>query len=236
MNLKNVAYSAEYLEMYNEKLRFICSENFKQDITVGFSPLCYLDEKRYFSVINGCNVWGSEMELKSQGVGHPLYHYLTINPPAHLNAFTHSNGQDYFLFHRDLYGYSVLNLHTMEEFHYFPKESFPVGETLIWFQSCYNPVNNMLAVSGCYRTTPPDKETGIHGHYSKLPTHIMFIDFTNPLQTPVQFVEMTEWLKDKSGKFWLDGWQEKDCCVRFHNGDLITNYVIKEAEYIQKFK
>lgn len=50
----------------------------------------------------------------------------------------HSDGNIYFVFDESLYGYSVLNLNTLECMHYIPAESQPYDrsdfeETFIWF-------------------------------------------------------------------------------------------------------
>ena len=92
----------------------------------------------------------------------------------------HADGQQYFIFDEDLYGYSVLKLSDLTCIHYIPEESYgkypdEFEETFIWFNCFYNPENNMLAVDGCYWACP---------------NNIIVLDFTEPMH----IVESKEWM------------------------------------------
>lgn len=88
----------------------------------------------------------------------------------------HYDGNKYLVFDEDLYGYSVLNLKTLECIHYIPSEShLDNKETFIWCDVNYNIDNNLLVVSGCYWASP----------YS-----LIIIDFTNPME----IVQTKDWL------------------------------------------
>ena len=91
----------------------------------------------------------------------------------------HTDGQDYFVFDEDLYGYSVLRLSDLASVHYIPAESHRYNsgkfvETFIWCNCFYNPENNMLAVDGCYWACP---------------NNIIVLDFSDPMR----IVEAKEW-------------------------------------------
>lgn len=82
----------------------------------------------------------------------------------------HSDGNRYLLFDEDLYGYSVLNLETLECIHYIPNESHledGFEETFIWCDPHYRSDNNLLAVEGCYWGAP---------------TSIIILNFDNPMK------------------------------------------------------
>lgn len=92
----------------------------------------------------------------------------------------HSNGNNYFIFVEDLYGYSVLDLTTLESIHYIPEESHKENydeceETFIWCECYYNSYNDLLAIDGCYWACP----------YT-----IIVVDFTNPMK----IIESKHWL------------------------------------------
>lgn len=88
----------------------------------------------------------------------------------------HSDGNKYLVFDEDLYGYSVLNLKTLECVHYIPSEShLDNKETFIWCDVNYNINNNLLVVSGCYWATP----------YT-----LIVVDFTKPMEV----VKSSNWL------------------------------------------
>ena len=88
----------------------------------------------------------------------------------------HSDSNKYLVFDEDLYGYSVLNLKTLDCIHYIPSESrLDNKETFIWCNVNYNQKNNLLVVSGCYWATS----------YS-----LIVLDFTKPME----IIESSNWL------------------------------------------
>ena len=88
----------------------------------------------------------------------------------------HSDSNKYLVFDEDLYGYSVLNLKTLDCIHYIPSESrLDNKETFIWCNVNYNQKNNLLVVSGCYWATS----------YS-----LIVLDFSKPME----IIEYSNWL------------------------------------------
>lgn len=104
--------------------------------------------------------------------GNILIEYKSVQ---HSSRFTkiikHSNEHEYLLFNTDLYGYSVMDLHTREIFNYFPSCSLyrhSSEETFIWCNDIhYNTENNLLAVGGCYWAAP---------------SGVILVDFENPMK------------------------------------------------------
>ena len=91
----------------------------------------------------------------------------------------HADGYTYFVFDEDLYGYSVLNLDSLQCMHFIPAESYGTypdefKETFIWCDCFYNPENNLLAVDGCFWACPGD---------------VIVLDFKNPMTA----VEPNDW-------------------------------------------
>ena len=108
------------------------------------------------------------------------------------NIIHHSDGNDYFVFDEDLYGYSVLNLNSMKSMHYIPAESYTepaeeMQETFIWCDCFYDPETNLLAVDGCYWAGPAD---------------VIVLDFSDPL-IPIE------------AENWMD--LSSECAVRNKN-------------------
>ncbi|MBQ8913732.1 MAG: hypothetical protein IJ054_06790 [Lachnospiraceae bacterium] len=92
----------------------------------------------------------------------------------------HADGQQYFIFDEDLYGYSVLKLSDLTSVHYIPAESYgkypeEFEETFLWCNCFYNSENNMLAVDGCFWASP---------------NNVIVLDFTDPMH----IVESKEWM------------------------------------------
>ncbi|MDR1794865.1 MAG: hypothetical protein LBR25_05670 [Erysipelotrichaceae bacterium] len=91
-----------------------------------------------------------------------VYRYENINSEAEfLTLIHHKNQHDYLLFRVDLYGYGVFDLVDNSEFIFVPE-----GETFILTDPRYNPINNILAVGGCYWACPGS---------------VILLDFTQPL-------------------------------------------------------
>lgn len=92
----------------------------------------------------------------------------------------HANGEKYLIFRQDLYGYSVLNLETLEDFHYLPEEAFPqekekFSETFIWTDVSYSSKNNLLAVIGCFWACP---------------SSVILLDFTDPMVAQEKWLDL----------------------------------------------
>jgi len=110
-----------------------------------------------------------------------IFEWKNTDGKSRMASFVHhSDGNTYFVFDEDLYGYSVLNIETLQCMHYIPAEShgkYPeeFEETFIWFRCFYNPQNNLLAADGCYWACPGD---------------VIVLDFSDPM-TPV---ESNDWL------------------------------------------
>ena len=105
-----------------------------------------------------------------------IYEWKNIyDKSRYATIIKHSDGNKYLLFSIDLYGYSVLNLKTLECINYIPSESYLDNkETFIWCDVNYNPKNNLLVVSGCYFASP----------YS-----LIVLDFTKPME----IVDSSNW-------------------------------------------
>lgn len=91
----------------------------------------------------------------------------------------HADGNTYFVFDENLYGYSVLNLDSLQCMHYIPSESYgkypeEFEETFIWCDCFYNPENSLLAVDGCFWACPWD---------------VIVLDFKDPMTA----VEPKDW-------------------------------------------
>lgn len=96
----------------------------------------------------------------------------------------HANGKSYLLFYECLYGYSVLDLASMESVRYIPWESGSCDEhfeeTFIWCVPRYDRDSNLLAVEGT-----------IWG----APNSVIVLDFSDPMR----IVEAKDWLDVRGG-------------------------------------
>ena len=100
--------------------------------------------------------------------------------PRNASIIHHANGRTYLLYYEDLYGYSVLELSSMQSVHYIPQESYETDksrfeETVIWVVPHYDPESGLLAVEGCI--------------WAALYT-VLVVDFSDPMR----IVEAGQWL------------------------------------------
>ncbi len=144
--------------------------------------------------------------------------------PRKASIIHHADGKTYLLYFEDLYGYSVLDLSSMQSVHYIPQESYETDksrfeETVIWGVPHYDPESSLLAVEGCLWAYP----------YT-----VLVVDFSNPMQ----IVEARQWL-DLNGdidsghydEINFIGWDEDSLVCdtgRFNKSDLFRR--IKELQ------
>ena len=100
--------------------------------------------------------------------------------PRNASIIHHANGRTYLLYYEDLYGYSVLDLLSMQSVHYIPQESHETDksrfrETVIWVVPHYDPESSLLAVEGCIWAAP----------YT-----VLVVDFSDPMK----IAEAVHWL------------------------------------------
>ncbi len=119
----------------------------------------------------------------------------------------HANGKTYLLFYEDLYGYSVLDLSSMQSIHYIPQESHDTDEsrfeeTVIWVVPHYDPESSLLAVEGCIWAAP----------YT-----VLVVDFSDPMR----IVETKQWI-DLGGDIDSDHYPGIDF-IEWNEDSLICN-------------
>lgn len=64
-------------------------------------------------------------------------------------TYTH-NGNDYMFFRKSLYGYTILNLDTLEEYNYFPSNVSEIEHGEAYIIVTMSKLENYLAFNGCY--------------------------------------------------------------------------------------
>ncbi len=127
--------------------------------------------------------------------------------PRKASIIHHANGRTYLLYYEDLYGYSVLDLSSMQSVHYIPQESHETNdsrfeETVIWVVPHYDPNSSLLAVEGCIWAAP----------YT-----VLVIDFTDPMR----IIEASKWI-DLGGDLDSDHYDGIDI-VEWNDESLICN-------------
>lgn len=153
----NIAYTEQYeflLKKYDSIFRPEHRHTYRSEEYIHplseefFIRTCYYEEE-----LDGFHIHASENFLQNYS-GRTLYTWRNLNDAAEFsNLICHSNGRHYLIFRRDLYGYSVFELETMQEFHYIPHQAYPAkgekfSETFIWIGVEYDVCTNLLAVEG----------------------------------------------------------------------------------------
>ncbi len=156
MDMRNAAYTYEYLKYRKEKevelfnVHSIHDDTIKKDLGDGY----YYFEEEFNNIKGNAHISASKVKVFFDNK--QIYEFKCLYENLlFCQLIKHSNGKKYLMFNRELYGYSVLELDTMKEFHYYPKENMKEGrETFIWTDVFYNPNNNFMAGFGCYWGSP----------------------------------------------------------------------------------
>lgn len=174
-NYKNIAYSKEYLQ-YRQSLDWLFKLEAKE-IEIKQAGYGYLIEEHHYYIQKDnpdtgyLTNYAAVKALVKDSSGKTLQEIKSIDSHFFAHLFRHANGKDYLVYNIDLYGYSVMELPTGQSADYVPFLSFEGGgETFIWCDKFYSPVNNLLVVDGCYWACP---------------WHLEFYDFSNPLSLPL---------------------------------------------------
>ena len=213
----NVAYTKEYLDDLARVDHYL------------FRPECFAEQKqddlddlailtRHYRCEDHPNytyaITGSENDVLLNGK--VIHSYRTHDSSGFHWPMTHRNGKRYLVYTQDLYGYSVLNLDTAANYQYYPQGSFPSGETFIWCDLHYNPVNSIAAVDGCYWACP---------------SSIVLADFTDPMRDAV-YIDLNEYYQDEYNDIQFVTWDGIDLIGKVLLDKVWTNVTIKPSQYM----
>jgi len=159
LDMTNIAYTDEYKTRRKKKDIVFNPENLSD--TKIFEVDGYTAQRSYYSY--KADVFDETVVIEPSGTasetvifapdGSEIYRFRNQAIDAEfLTLIKHSNGHEYFIFHIDLYGYGVFDITEKKEFFHIPRSKDT--ETFIWVEVFYNPLNNILVVSGCYWAYP----------------------------------------------------------------------------------
>lgn len=167
--LNNVAYSKEYREELQQYKTLFLEENKKDSEDIILTERYKITKTNYAGQGGVWNMHGHICVL-SDKEDNIIHSWKCFDNDADFEKFiTHQNDNDYLIYRQDLYGYTVFDLINKKEFQYYPQCVLDGYEYFIWTDVHYNPLNNLLAVTGCIWAAP----------WSTL-----LVDFSNPLDTP----------------------------------------------------
>ena len=146
-----------------------------------------------------------------------IHSYRTHDTNGFHWPFKHGNGKRYLVYTQDLYGYSVLDLATAEAYRYYPQGSFPAGETFIWCDLHYNPLNSIAAVDGCYWACP---------------SSIVLADFTDPMRDAT-YIDLNEYYHDEYNDIQFVAWDGTDLIGKILHGNAWTSITIRQPDYMK---
>lgn len=224
--MKNAAYTKEYRRYRQEQEEIYCADNLCTEESTALSARLSVVKRCFFVETAGYLLHASECSLTDETKS-VVYTWRNINDDGDFyKLIEHSNGNEYLIFRIDLYGYSVLNLSTLQDFHYIPSGSFPEGETFIWTDVFYNRKNNMLAVSGCYWACPYET---------------MLLDFSQPMKEPGELIRVQKCLAQSTASYDdidFAAWRGTDLMLHAYNTEIsqMETIVLSEDTYRLKLK
>ena len=215
---KNIAYTDEYKASFNRQCNIIFQpQNFdseeQKELTKGY----ILKSDEYTAKVDTFRLNGAKNHLYYKNKF--IFEYDSINDNHLCKIVTYRNGIDYLFYGKDLYGYSTLNLSTMEQYQYYPDESIENGETFIWCNVFYNSKNDIIAVEGCYWACP----------YS-----VFLYELNDPLNMFSKQINTFYLLKNSYNNYigfvnWIDN--QLILKLEFNHSKKEEIITIKEAEY-----
>lgn len=219
--MNNVAYSKEYGIYRQEQEQVFRGDYLRHCNTTKIYPHYYLKKSSYGGKVGEYTLHATENELFDE-THTLLYTWRNINDDCEFCEFIeHSDGHKYLIFRSDLYGYSVLDLNTLQDHHYIPSGSFPKGETFIWTNVFYNKKTNLIAVSGCYWACP---------------FGTLILDFSHPMKDPGIWADVQEHIEngyDRYDDIDFMEWRDTDLVLSAFNNqtEIKETILITEDEY-----
>lgn len=197
--MPNAVNTNIYQNRVKEVMSLFTQENYDEKEVmefVGRTGKYRIDINRYVGSTGKYNLKGSACSFFNNNILLKTW-YCIDNSAEFYRLITHKNGKDYLLFRQDLYGYSVLDIETTQIMHFFPDYSLNTGETFIWADVYYNPINNILAVCGCYWACPNSVQLfTFDDPISEVPT---FIDIISCLDGDYDVYDEIDFIKWKDG-------------------------------------
>lgn len=214
--MKNVAYTSEYQD-YRSKFNYIiCDENLykteNKELSYDYTLIIkYYQDNSWKKASLKPKCCSAQLINKKEEV---IYSTQNIYGDAFFNLIEHKDGNQYLIFRIDLYGYSVLNLSTMKDYHFIPDEK----ETFIWTRTNYNRNTNLLTAEGCFWACP---------------SGIFVVDFSDPTSLPLPEFDLNRFLDyDKYEGIDFINWDDNDNlvikCLDLKTEKYVTKVIEKE--------
>ena len=171
--MRNVAFSPEYAQQYETQSQVLFKEENRISKEEGcFANGYFLRCEAYEGELDGVPRLAAKYSLFTPNHDLILSYDCLDNAHPLCEMITHRNGQEYYIFRRDRFGFSIFNLHTLSEHRYYSEEAFKTGSDFIWCGAEYYPERNTLFVVG---------------HMPDAPFEIYEFDFSDPM-TCIAFV------------------------------------------------
>ncbi len=222
MHNANAANSAEYSAFRKQRDAIFSPANFTDEICSQLNSHYKLVTQRYWKILDDMvpvNV--SENHLIDKD-GHERYSYKNLFSAGDFaSILVHSDETKYLIFRCDQFGYSVLNLTTFQDYHFYPQGALYREPLFMWTDVHYNNRNNILAASGYFWAAPSD---------------VMLMDFTHPMDDPGKQIVLRE-IIDPDYRKYCDinfmGWSKTDILLELedYEGNGMLKAGIREFEY-----
>jgi len=213
--MSNGIYSDKYKLRVKKVVQLFKEENLKNSEFItfkGISGKYTLQIDSFSENIEECSYSGSKCSFLVNGSVIKTWYCIDDSAPFY-ELITHKNGKEYLLFRQDLYGYSVLDIKNTKIMQFFPECSLNGKETFIWTEVHYSPINNILAVFGCYWSCP----------YS-----VQLFIFDDPLNESPRFIDILSCIDES-----YDIYDDIEF-LKWENGDLhLKAFLIENGKYTE---
>ena len=171
--MRNVAFSPEYAKRYESQSKILFRDENRRSKEEGcFSNGYFLLCESYEGELDGEHRFAARYSLFTPNHDLVLSYDCLDSEHALSEMISHNDGNAYYVFRRDRFGFSVFNLNTLREHRYYSDEAFTKDSDFIWCGAEYYADRNTIFVVG---------------HMPHAPFEVYEFDFSDPM-TCVAFV------------------------------------------------
>ena len=147
--MRNVAFSSEYAKRYEEQSKILFRDANRRSKEEGcFANGYFLLCESYEGELDGEHRMAARYSLFTPNHDLVLSYDCLDSEHALSEMISHNDGNVYYLFRRDRFGFSVFNLNTLREHRYYSDEAYANDSDFIWCGAEYYADRNTIFVVG----------------------------------------------------------------------------------------
>lgn len=231
MKLENFYYTKEYKNHWIKYGGLFDKKYFIEEKEIKINNNFIIKHKKYFGNIHNKDIIGYERKISNYR--NKIFYYKSDDARIY-KIIKHKNQSDYFIFNRDLSGFSILNLNNKkEEINFYNNKFIENKGVLVFVDLDYYCIENGRIIFYVFYFSEAENNA-----YKRIFSHLIY-DFSNPENLDnknIVLIDIRDIILKKYNK-------ELDFTYQsyFNNGDIIIKdfnnkekFIIEEKDYITK--